>query len=596
MSEQQDQPTVSDHVVERLTQWGTERIYGYAGDGINNILGALNRNGNRPEFIHAPHEELCALMACAHAKFTGEVGVCLATQGPGAIHLLNGLYDANLDHQPVVAIVGEPEAHSDGSHFQQEVDLPALFKDVAGAYCHVVSSPAQVRHALDTAMRIARGRRTVTCLIIPHDVQRAPAVAQPPHEHGAMHSAVGHPSSCTVPVREDLQRAAEVLNSGKRVAILAGAGALNAGDQVAAVADKLGAGVAKALLGKSVLPDALPFVTGTVGWLGTSASNQMMAACDTLLMIGSGFPYTEFLPQEGQARGVQIDIDPGMLSLRYPMEVNLEGDSRATLEALLPLLQRKPDETWRRQIAEWKTQWTQQARDWAMQEGKALNPQRVFLELSPKLPDRCIVAADCGSSTVWYGRYLDMRPGMLASLSGTLATMGSAVPYALAAKFTHPDRPVIAIAGDGAMQMNGINALISVAQYWRRWSDPRVILLVLNNRDLNYVTWEQRVMEGEPKFPASQDLPDFPYAHYAQLLGLAGLRMESAGDVARVWDQALALDRPVVIEAVTDADVPTLPPRLKPEQEQKLRRALASGDPDAQGVLEKLQQQGLMTP
>jgi len=534
-------------------------------------------------------------MACAHAKFSGQVGVCLATQGPGAVHLLNGLYDAKLDHQPVVAIVGQPSQMALGANFQQEIDLISLYKDVAGAYCQMLSSPAQVRHAIDRAFRIAQSERTVTCLIVPHDLQREQALAEPPHEHGAMHSGIGYAAPLIVPSAGDLERAADVLNAGSKVAILAGAGALKAGDQVAQVAEQLGAGVAKALLGKAALPDNLPFVTGSVGWLGTSASNQMMQQCDTLLMVGSGFPYTEFLPQQGQARGVQIDIDQRMLSLRYPMEVNLVGDSAVTLQALLPLLKPKRDGVWRQQIERWKREWQQQAQAWAMQEAQALNPQRVFFELSPRLSQQCILAGDCGSSTVWYARYLQIQPGMQASLSGTLATMGSGVPYAVAAKFTHPDRPVLAIVGDGAMQMNGISGLITIAKYWQQWRDPRLVVLVLNNRDLNYVTWEQRVIEGEPKFTASQDLPDFPYAGYAELLGLKGVRMEQPDDVARGWDEALSADRPVVVEAIVDPNIPALPPELKPEQQQKLRQALQNGDPDAEDVMKRLQRQGLLT-
>jgi pyruvate dehydrogenase (quinone) len=594
MTQTEPVATVSDFIVQRLTAWGVERIYGYPGDGINGILGALNRAGNRPEFIQAPHEELASLMACAHAKFTGQPGVCLATQGPGAVHLLNGLYDAKLDHQPVVAIVGQPAQMSLGSHFQQEIDLVALYKDVAGAYCQMLTSPAQVRHVIDRAFRIAQSERTVTCVIVPHDLQRLEAVAEPPHEHGAMHSGVGYAAPLVVPSAGDLRRAADVLNAGEKIALLVGAGALNAGQEVAQVAERLGAGVAKALLGKAALTDDLPFVTGSVGWLGTSASNQMLMACDTLLMVGSGFPYTEFLPKAGQARGVQIDINERMLSLRYPMEVNLVGDSAATLEGLLPLLEPRTASAWRQQIEHWKRDWQQQAEQWAMQESKLLNPQRVFFELSPRLPQDCILTGDCGSSTVWYARYLQIRPGTRASLSGTLATMGSGLPYAIAAKWAHPDRPVVAIVGDGAMQMSGINSLITVAKYWRQWRDPRLAVLVLNNRDLNYVSWEQRVMEGEPKFTASQDIPDFPYARYAELLGLKGVRMERPSDVAHAWDEALAADRPVVVEAITDPNIPPLPPQLKPEQQKKLHQALQSGDPDAEDVVQALQRQGLL--
>src|SRR5215217_2767181 len=528
--------TVSDFLVRRLKAWGVQRLYGYSGDGINGILGALDRAGNDPVFIQVRHEENASLMACAHAKFTGTVGVCLATQGPGAIHLLNGLYDARLDHQPVVAIVGDITQMSGGSRYQQEVDLPTLFKDVAGAFLEVVGDPAQVRHVIDRAVRIALAERTVTCIIVPHNVQTQEAVTAPPHEHGAMHSAIGYAPPRIVPQDDELRRAAEVLNAGQRIAILVGAGALGAGTEVIETAEVLGTGVAKALLGKAAVPDDLPFVTGSIGWLGTAASNEMMANCDTLLMVGSGFPYTEFLPKEGQARGVQIDIDARLLSVRYPMEVNLVGDSAETLRALVPLLKRKAGGAWRQRIEDSIRAWSRELESLAMYPADPINPQRVFSELSRRLPDNCIVTGDSGSSTVWYARHLQLRRGMMASVSGTLATMGSAVPYALAAKFAYPDRPVIATAGDGAMQMTGLNALLTVGQHWRRWEDPRLVVLMLNNRELSYVTWEQRVMEGDPKFPPSQDIPDLPYAQMAELMGIKGIRVDRPEDIGPAWD------------------------------------------------------------
>jgi pyruvate dehydrogenase (quinone) len=570
--------TVADFIVERLVAWEVRHVFGYAGDGINGILGALRRAGDGPRWIQPAHEELAALMACAYAKFSGDIGVCMATSGPGAIHLLNGLYDANLDHQPVVAIVGQQARMSLGGHFQQDVDLMALLKDVAGDYLQMATSPAQVRHLIDQAFRIARARRSVTCVIVPHDLQSEPAVESPPHEHGALHSGIGAATPLIVPRPRDLQRAAAVLNEGRRVALLVGAGALHAGSEVAAVAERLGAGVAKALLGKAALPDDLPFVTGTAGWLGTGASNRMLASCDTLLMVGSSFPYAQFLPEEGRARGVQIDVDARMLSLRYPMEVELVGDAAATLAALLPLLEEKQDGAWRDAIADWIAAARRTEEEDAQRAAEPLNPRRVFFDLSPRLPENAILTGDSGSSTVWYARYLKTGPGMLASLSGTLATMGSALPYAHAAKIAHPDRPVFAFSGDGALQMIGLNALIGIAREWRSWSDPRLVVLVLNNRDLNYVTWEQRVMEGDPRFDASQDVPDFPYAAYAEMLGLRGIRVARPEDVAAAWDQALAADRPVLVEAVTDPNVPSLPPELTGEQKDKLRGALREGD------------------
>jgi pyruvate dehydrogenase (quinone) len=517
--------------------------------------------------------------------------VCLATQGPGAIHLLNGLYDAKLDHQPVVAIVGQIARMSKGSQFQQEVDLPTLFKDVAGAFVEVVNDPAQARHILDRAFRIAQAERTVTCVIIPHDVQSLPAEEDPEQEHGAMHSAPGYVTPRIVPHDAQLQQAAEVLNAGERVAVLIGAGALGARDEVVAITEALGAGLAKALLGKAAVPDDLPFVTGSVGWLGTSASNRMMAECDTLLMIGSSFPYTEFLPPIGQARGVQIDIDPGTLGTRYPMEVNLVGDSKETLAALLPLIEPKRNRGWREHVERLIAEWQVDAQERAAQPANPINPQLLFTELAPRLPDDAILAADSGTSTVWYARHLPIRDGMKASVSGTLATMGCALPYALAGKLAYPDRVAFAFVGDGAMQMSGMTELVTIAEAWQGWSDPRLIILVLNNRDLSYVTWEQRAMEGEPRFDASQALPDIPYATYAQMLGLNGVRIERPEEIGAAWDAAFASDRPFVIDAVTDPNVPTIPPDPSEEVKESIAKALRE-EPDAASVVRQVEREG----
>lgn len=577
--------TVSDHILERLSEWGVTRIYGYPGDGINGLMGALDRARDRIQIVQSRHEELSAFMACAHAKFTGEVGVCLATSGPGAIHLLNGLYDAKLDHQPVLAIVGQQSRMALGGHYQQEVDLVSLFKDVAHEYVQVAMVPEQIRHLVDRAIRIARVERTVTCLIVPHDLQDVAAAKTPPRRHGTIHSGLGFSRPLIVPRRHDLDRAAEILNAGQRVAMLVGAGALGAGDEVIEVADLLGAGVAKALLGKAVLPDDLPFVTGSIGLLGTRPSWNMMTRCDTLLMVGSSFPYSEFLPEEGQARGVQIDIDGRMLGIRYPMEANLVGDSADTLRALAPLLERKTDRAWREQIEQDVDDWWSVLAARAMNDAKPINPQRVFHELSPRLPDRAIIAADSGSGANWFARDLKIRPGMLASLSGTLATMGPAVPYAIAAKFCHPDRVAIAIAGDGAMQMNGLNGLITIAKYWQEWRDPRLVVLVLNNRDLNQVTWEQRALAGDPRFAATQEIPDFPYARYAESLGLLGVRVDQPDQIANALDQVLGANRPAVLEAVVDPDVPPLPPHITLEQARNFATSVLKGDTEALGFI-----------
>jgi pyruvate dehydrogenase (quinone) len=576
--------TVSDQILQRLGAWGVRRVFGYPGDGINGLMGAFGRAENGMQFVQAGHEELAAFMACAHAKFTGEVGVCMATSGPGAIHLLNGLYDARADHVPVVAIVGQQVRAALGGDYQQEVDLVSLFKDVAHEFVHMATVPAQMRHLVDRAMRIARDQRCVTCLIVPSDLQDLKAVVQPPREHGTVHSGIGMTAPRGVPAEADLRAAAAVLNAGRRVAILAGAGALHATDELIAVAQVLAAGIAKALLGKMAVPDDLPFVTGSIGLLGTQPSWDLMNECDTLLMVGSSFPYAEYLPREGQARGVQIDLDGRRLGLRYPMELNLVGDSKLTLRGLLPHLETKADRLWRERIEANVHRWWEVMEARAMNEAQPINPQRVFWELSPRLPANAILTCDSGTAAVWYARDLKARRGMMGSLSGGLATMGPGVPYATAAKFAYPDRPVIALLGDGAMQMLGINGLITIARHWRQWSDPRLVVMVLSNGDLNMVSWEQRGMAGEPRFEASQAVPDFPYAGYARLLGLHGVRVDQPESVAAAWEQALQADRPTVLEMVTDPNVPPLPPHVTARQAGRTLRALLGGDPQAREV------------
>ncbi|MBA3746940.1 MAG: thiamine pyrophosphate-requiring protein [Solirubrobacterales bacterium] len=444
-----------------------------------------------------------------------------------------------------------------------------------------------MRHLVDRAVRIARAQRTVTCLIVPNDLQAQDAVPDAPRAHGTVHSGVGYSEPSVVPGDAALRQAADVLNAGERVAILVGQGALDATDELVEVADLLGAGVAKALLGKAALPDDLPFVTGSIGLLGTKPSWDLMQDCDTLLMVGSSFPYAEFLPEEGQARGVQIDIDARMIGIRYPMEVNLVGDSAQTLRALMPLLARKTDRAWSETIEAGVGDWWDVLQARAMNPGDPINPQRVFSELSPRLPENCILSADSGSAANWFARDLKMRRGMKASVSGTLASMGCAVPYAIAAKFAHPGRVAIAFAGDGAMQMNGNSELITIVKYWQTWSDPRLIILVLNNRDLNQVTWEQRAMAGDPKFEASQDLPDFPYARYAELIGLRGIRVQTPEEVGPAWDAALAADRPVVLEALTDPEIAALPPHITFEQARSLTGALLGRDPGSLQIIRR---------
>ncbi len=576
--------TVGDFIVSRLHEWGVRHIFGYPGDGINGVIEALNRAGNRPQFVQARHEEMAAFMASAYAKFSGDIGVCIATSGPGASHLITGLYDALLDHQPVLAIAGQQARNALGGQYQQELDLVSMFKDVAGAYVQQASSPAQVRHMVDRAIRIALAERRPTAIILPNDLQDED-YSDPPRIHGTLRSGVGYIRPKIVPYDIDLDRAAAVLNAGEKVAVLVGAGAFNATDEVIATCERLSAGCAKALLGKAVLPDDLPWVTGSIGLLGTKPSYELMMECDTLLMIGSGFPYSEFLPKEGKAKGVQIDIDPAMLSIRFPMEVNLVGDAAETLRALLPRLKQKTPTSWRSDIESNVREWWKTLDGRARVSANPINPQLVACELSPRLPDHAIITSDSGSCANWYARDLKMRRGMKASLSGGLASMGAAVPYAIAAKYAEPDRPVVALVGDGAMQMNNMAEVITVAKYWRDWPDPRWTVCVFNNQDLNQVTWEQRVMNGDPKFEASQKIPDVPYHRFAELIGLRGIYVDDPNDLGEAWDAALSSNTPVVLEVKTDPEVPPLPPHVTLHQAKQFTSALLKGDPDERATI-----------
>jgi pyruvate dehydrogenase (quinone) len=583
---------VSEYVWQRLSEWGLKRVYGYPGDGVGGLDVALEKAKDRMEYVQVRHEEMAAFMASAHAKFTGQVGLCYATSGPGAIHLLNGLYDAKMDHVPVVALVGQQARTGLGASYQQEVDLQSLFQDVT-EYVALASVPEQVRHLIDRAVRIAHTRRGVSCVILPNDLQEL-AYKDPPMAHGATHTGVGHAGPAKLPDHALLREAADVLNSGSKVAMLVGAGALDATDEVIAVAQRLQAGVAKALLGKAAVPDDLPFVTGSIGLLGTKPSWDLMKNCDTLLMVGSSFPYSEFLPAPGAARGVQIDIDGTRLSLRYPMEVNMVGDSATTLRELLPMLVQKTDRSWRHEIENGVKEWWHVLEARAMQIAEPLNPQRVFWELSPRLPDDAIITADSGSVANWFARDLRMRRGMKASLSGGLASLGAGTPYAFAGKMAYPDRTVIACMGDGAMQMSGLNEMITISKYWKQWSNPRLIVLVLNNRDLNQVTWEERIQLGAGKTESTQSIPDFPYHRYAELIGLKGIFVDHPDRVGAAWDEALSADRPVILEAYTDPNVPPLPPHITFEQAKNFVSMIPS-EPELASVVKNTAKELLAT-
>lgn len=575
---------VADFVLERLRDWDVEKVFAYAGDGINGLLAAWGRADNNPKFVQARHEEMAAFEAVGYAKFSNKLGVCAATSGPGAIHLLNGLYDAKLDRVPVLAIVGQTNRSAMGGSYQQEVDLMSLYKDVASDYIQMVTVPEQLPNVLDRAIRTALTRRAPTAVIIPADVQEL-EYSPPTHEFKMVPSSLGFEWPQTQGSPEGLQRAAEVLNAGERVAMLVGCGAKGAVKEVTEIADLLGAGAAKALLGKDVLSDELPWVTGSIGLLGTRPSYELMRDCDTLLTIGSSFPYTQFLPGLGDARGVQIDIDPALIGMRYPNEVNLVGDAAATLRALIPMIERKSDRSWREKVEKNVQRWWETMDMEAHVSADPINPMRLFAELSPKLPDNAIITADSGSAANWYARQLKFRGDMRGSLSGNLATMGPGVPYGIGGKFANPDRPVIVFAGDGAMQMNGMAELITIAHYWEEWTDPRLVVAVLHNNDLNQVTWEMRAMAGAPKFPESQTIPTVNYAGFAASLGLASATLTDPDQISSAWDQALAADRPTVLDVHCDPNIPPVPPHATFDQMKAAATSVLKGDEDAFGLI-----------
>lgn len=592
MAEQQ----VGDHIVQRLREWGVEQVFGYPGDGINGLVAAFGRAEDNPSFIQARHEEMAAFQATGYAKFSGKVGVCTATSGPGAIHLLNGLYDAKLDHVPVVAIVGQTARSAMGGSYQQEVDLQSLYKDVASDYLVEVNVPAQLPNALDRAIRVAMTRRAPTAIIVPADLQEQP-YEPPAHEFKQVPSSAPGPvrPGTVLPPAEEVRRAAEIIDAGSKVAILVGQGARGAAAEITELAERTGAGVAKALLGKDVLPDDLPFVTGPIGLLGSRPSYELMRDCDTLLIIGSNFPYSQFLPDFRQARAVEIDIDGAFIGMRYPTEVNLIGDAKATVAQLLSLIERKQDRSWRETVEKNVKRWWEVVERQSMLEARPVNPMRVVWELSQRIPENAIVTADSGSSTNWYARCLRMRGDMRGSLSGTLATMGPAVPYAIGAKFAHPDRPAIALAGDGAMQMNGMAELLTIARYRDRWTDPRLIVCVFHNNDLNQVTWELRAMGGAPKFEESQTLPDISYADVARCAGFTAIAVDSPDQLGDAWDRAFAADGPVLLDVRCDPEMPPIPPHATWDQLKDTASAVLHGDPDAlhlmaQGAKAKVQE------
>ncbi|MFI5835692.1 thiamine pyrophosphate-binding protein [Micromonospora sp. NPDC051300] len=541
--------TVADLVVERLRAWRVPRAFGYPGAALAPLLAALDDAGGDPAFVPARHEETAAYMATGHAKFTGGIGVCLATQGPSAVHLLNGLYDAKLDSKPVVAIIGEDVSGPlGGAH--EEIGLSRLFGDVCNQFVRYGRSPQQVPTLLDQAFRTAAATRSPTCVVLPRALQVTAVPGLLPQTAGVVTATPGEPLARVLPHDADLDAAASLLGAGHRVALLVGQGAHGAADEIVALADRLGAGVATSLLGKPVLDERLPFHTGVLGEVGTTAAAQLMGGCDTLLMVGTNDPWTDWFPLPGQVRTVQIDIDGRRIGTRYPVDVPLVGDTAETLRALLARVPERPNQQWRGMVEAMVDRWRTAAAERAAAPAEPINPQLVLRELSARLPQRAAVAVDVGSVTYWYARHLDLPPGVQARLCGTLGSMGCALPYAVAAKLAHPDQPVLALLGDGAMQLNGLAELITVAHHWTDWPDPRLVVLVLNNRD------QSGVGGGRPPGAPLDRRPDVPYAGWARLLGLHGVRVDRPDLVGAAWDEVLAADRPSVLEAVVDPAVP----------------------------------------
>ena len=573
--------TVSDVVIERLKDWGVTRVFGFPGDGIGAFDGALGKaqdEGDGVDYIRPTHEEICALMATAHAKFTGEVGVCVATSSPGGFHMLNGLYDAKMDNQPVVAIVGQQGLASLGTFTQQENNLERVFQDVA-CYVQTIVSPVQAEAVIDTAFRSALARLQPAVIVFPHDVQAMKAVT-PTAAHWVSRASREPASTDITPSEVELRKAADILNAGERVTFLVGAGAQGATDEVLKAAELTGAGVITALRGKDVIPGDIPYHTQQVGLLGSLPSLHQMHECDTLLMLGTNYPYGEFLPETGAARAIQVDLKPEQMGIRYPTEVNLWGDVKATLKALIPMLKPKDDLSWQRKIIDEMQGWEREEEAEAMVDyDDGANPRRFYFELNKRLPDGVIVTADAGTTADWYAHHLRFRRGMRGDLSGRLATMLAAMPYATSAKFAFPDRPVICTIGDGAFQMLGMNELITMKKYLKRFPNKQFVVLILHNNDLGQVSWEMRTEDANPVWRTAQDVESIDYAGYARLLGFQGIRVEKDADAADAIEAALAHDGVTVIDAMVSRNIPPLPPHITKEYAKNTGIALLKGDP-----------------
>ena len=586
MSIIQPRDTVSDFVIDRLLEWGVDHIFGFPGDGIGAFDGALGRadGADLPlKYIRPTHEEICALMATSYAKWTGKLGVCAATSSPGAFHMLNGLYDAQMDNQPVVAIVGQQALETLGSAYQQESNLERTFADVA-AYVQTIVTPAQAQVVVDRACRIALTHRQPCVVVIPHDVQKMKR-EDAPDKMDVSRSSPAPTSIKITPPLDELMRAADLLKSGKRIAFMVGAGALGATDEVLELARKTGAGIMTALRGKDIIPGDVEFNCEQLGLLGSLPSLQMVQECDTFVMIGSNYPYSGYLPKSGQAHGIQIDLRPGQLGVRYPMEVNLWGDAKATLQALLPLVTQTEDLSFQKKVSEGRRKWDGMMHDLAYDKADPINPRRVFYEMNERLPDGAIVTCDAGSTADWYGHHVHLKKGMRGDLSGRLATMLAAMPYAVSAKFAFPDKPVVCTIGDGAFQMLGMNELITVKKYQHLWPNKQLVVMVLHNDDLTQVSWEMRTEDGNPRWEGSQAIQTVDYAAYAEMLGFKGITVTDPDKIGEAWDAAFAHDGLTLLDVHTDKNVPPLPPHISFEFARNTGEALLKGDPDEKGVI-----------
>ncbi|WEG07979.1 thiamine pyrophosphate-requiring protein [Microbacterium horticulturae] len=580
-------PTVSDFVIGRVREWGVSRVFGFPGDGIGEFDGALEkaqREGDGLDYVRPTHEEICAFMATAHAKFTGEVGVCIATSSPGAFHMVNGLYDAKMDNQPVVAIVGQQGLNAFGTSNQQASHLERTMADVA-VYVQTVVSPAQAQAVVDTAFRTARTQLGPAVIILPHDVQGMEFTTPEPENWVSRSSAVA-PSTRIRPPEDDILRAAEIINAGEKVTFFVGHGANGATDEVLEAARRAGAGIITALRGKQVVPADVPYHTQQLGLLGSLPSYHQVKDCDTLVFLGTNYPYGQFLPPSGQARAIQIDLKPEQMGLRYPTELNLWGDVKSTLDALIPHLDVTTDLEWQDRVAAEMVDWEKEMTAQAMQTyDDGVNPRRVYHELNRRLPATAIVTADAGTTADWYGHHIRLQRGMMGDLSGRLASMLAAMPYAMAAKFAYSQRPVICTIGDGAFQMLGMNELITIKKYMAQWSNPQLIILVLHNNDLAQVSWEMRTEDANPVWSASQDVESVDYAGWAELLGFTGIRVHSDDEVEAAWDRAFATQGVTLIDAYTSPNVPPLPPHVTFEFAKNTGEALLKNDPRARDVI-----------